>query len=160
MRTTNAKVAGAFDLTISDVGKIPVITDRGTIGVGSSGSTVSLWLKAQIVLDFSNQSFVNADLAVGMFDLCTKLAHLDLSYNSFTTIPAALFDKCTSLIDLAINNCALTAAGVNFVLASLVVATATGGVLLINGGTNAAPIGQGITDAATLVSRGWTVTTT
>jgi hypothetical protein len=29
MKTTVAKVAGAFDLTISDVGKIPVITDRG-----------------------------------------------------------------------------------------------------------------------------------
>ena len=160
MRTTVAKVAGAFNLTISDVGKIPVITDRGTIGVGSSGSTVSLWLKAQTILDFSNKTFVDADLTAGMFDQYVNLVHLDLSYNSFTTIPACLFDKCVSLIDLAINNCALTAAAVNRVLASLVVAAAANGTLLINGGTNAAPTGQGILNVAILKSSGWTVTKT
>jgi len=39
-----------------------------------------------------------------------------------------------------------------------VAAGASGGTLLL-GGSNAAPTGQGITDKATLSSRGWTVVT-
>lgn len=62
---------------------------------------------------------------------------------------------------------ALTSASVNAILALLVSLDGTGGTitwgtgktLLINGGTNGAPSGQGITDAAALVTRGATVTT-
>ena len=55
----------------------------------------------------------------------------------------------------------LTAAAVNAILAAFVAAGRTTGTRTLNlGGTgNAAPTGQGITDKATLESRGWTVTT-
>jgi len=54
----------------------------------------------------------------------------------------------------------LTSTPVNAILAAFVAANNTTGVRVLNlGGTNSAPTGQGITDKATLVSRGWTVTT-
>ena len=61
----------------------------------------------------------------------------------------------------------LTSASVNGILALLVSLDGTNGTTLwgsgktltINGGTNAAPSGQGVTDKATLVARGATVTT-
>jgi hypothetical protein len=55
----------------------------------------------------------------------------------------------------------LSAAAVNAILAAFVAANRTTGTRTLNlGGTgNAAPTGQGITDKATLESRGWTVTT-
>lgn len=62
---------------------------------------------------------------------------------------------------------ALTSASVNAILSLLVSLNGSGGTTLwgsgqtltINGGTNAAPSGQGITDKATLIARGATVTT-
>jgi hypothetical protein len=61
---------------------------------------------------------------------------------------------------LAQNNL-LSSSAVNNILAAFVAANKTTGTCTLNlGGTgNAAPTGQGITDKATLVSRGWTVTT-
>jgi hypothetical protein len=55
----------------------------------------------------------------------------------------------------------LTASSVNSILAAFVAANRTVGTRVLNlGGVgNAAPTGQGITDKATLISRGWTVTT-
>jgi hypothetical protein len=55
---------------------------------------------------------------------------------------------------------ALNAASVNQVLARCVANSAyTSGVVDVSGGTSSPPTGQGITDAATLVTRGVTVTT-
>lgn len=61
----------------------------------------------------------------------------------------------------------LTSANVNAIMALLVslngssgtTAWGSGKTLTINGGTNGAPTGQGITDKATLVARGATITT-
>jgi len=59
-----------------------------------------------------------------------------------------------------LNNNALNAATVNSVLALLVAEPSyVSGTVLLNGGTNAAPSGQGIADKATLIGRGVTVTT-
>lgn len=57
------------------------------------------------------------------------------------------------------SGCSLPTSTVNALLAALVAAGNNNGGLNIAGGTNAAPTGQGITDKATLQSRGWTVTT-
>jgi hypothetical protein len=61
------------------------------------------------------------------------------------------------------NNNLLTSAAVNAILAAFVAAgrTSASGTCILNlGGTgNAAPTDQGLTDKATLISRGWTVTT-
>lgn len=65
-----------------------------------------------------------------------------------------------------ISTCALNEASVNGLLALLVSLDGTNGTTLFNdgyiqlsGGTNAAPTGQGLTDKATLISRGVSVTT-
>jgi len=66
-----------------------------------------------------------------------------------------------SLGDFRAENNLLTANAVNAILAAFVLANKTTGTRILNlGGTgNASPTGQGITDKATLISRGWTVTT-
>jgi Leucine-rich repeat (LRR) protein len=66
-----------------------------------------------------------------------------------------------SLGDFRAENNLLTSSAVNAILAAFVAANKTTGTRILNlGGTgNAAPTGQGITDKATLISRGWTVTT-
>ena len=66
-----------------------------------------------------------------------------------------------TLGDFQAHNNQLTAAAVNAILAAFVAAGRTTGTrtLRLEGGSNAAPTGQGITDKATLESRGWTVTT-
>ena len=71
------------------------------------------------------------------------------------------FAVTPSLGDFQVQNNNLTAAAVNAILAAFVAANRTTGTRILNlGGTgNAAPTGQGLTDKATLVSRGWTVTT-
>lgn len=50
-------------------------------------------------------------------------------------------------------------ANINIILAACVAAGSPNGILDLSGGTNAAPTGQGITDKATLILAGWTVTT-
>lgn len=68
-----------------------------------------------------------------------------------------------ALANLLLKNNLLTSTAVNAVLSALVAAgrTSASGTCVVDvGGTgNAAPTGQGITDKATLISRGWTVTT-
>ncbi len=61
---------------------------------------------------------------------------------------------------LVFTNNKLTAACVNAILARCVASAGfTGGAVKLNGGTSAAPTGQGITDKATLITRGVTVLT-
>lgn len=71
---------------------------------------------------------------------------------SLPTLPA-------TLTTLTANFCILTAAAVNTILATLVANGLTGGSVNVNSGGNSAPTGQGLTDKATLQSRGWTVST-
>ena len=64
-----------------------------------------------------------------------------------------------SLLDCRMQNNLLPQAAVDAMLAAFVAAGASNGTLNLGGTGNAAPSGTGATDAATLVSRGWTVTT-
>lgn len=89
----------------------------------------------------------------------TVLATFNIGYSGGITgfaggaIPASLSNFNAAA-------CSLTAVAVNAILAAFVAAGRTGaGTINIGTGANAAPTGQGITDKATLVSRGWTVTT-
>lgn len=78
---------------------------------------------------------------------------------SLTTVSLPLFVPVNgNVIDFS--GCALTAASVNHILARCVAAGITSGTITLNGGTNAAPTGQGATDSATLTAAGVTVTTT
>ena len=89
------------------------------------------------------------------------LLNLALNNNTLTALPAGVFDNLTALQLLILTNNALTVSAVNQLLAELVATVGSRVIcnLDISGGTNAAPTGQGILDAATLVAAGWTVTT-
>lgn len=77
----------------------------------------------------------------------------DCALSAVPTIPA----DCIT-VDFSVNN--LTSAEVNSVLADLVANGLSGGNVTLDGQSVAAPpTGAGITDAATLVTNGWSVTT-
>lgn len=65
----------------------------------------------------------------------------------------------SSLISIELNDNNITTAAVNTLFADLVDAGNNDGILNLDGAENAAPTGQGLIDKATLVSRGWNVTT-
>lgn len=78
-------------------------------------------------------------------------------YGQLTGWTGGTVSDTITLMNLTGNN--LTQSAVNALLAAFVAAGGTGGLIGLADGTNAAPSGQGITDKATLQSRGWTVTT-
>jgi hypothetical protein len=81
----------------------------------------------------------------------------DLFLDNFRISPAV----SPTLEDFRVHNNLLNSAAVNNLLRAFVVAEKTTGVRIISlsGSGNAAPTGQGLTDKATLISRGWTVAT-
>jgi len=97
---------------------------------------------------------------------CTSLTTLNLP--AFETCSGAFFgnfisNNCNSLTTVNIpqwapingktinfNNCALNTTSVNSILARCIVSKITGSTIYLNGGTNAAPTGQGLTAVTTL----------
>lgn len=111
---------------------------------------------AQILLWSGNPSLTSVSLPA----FTTAIGDLQISGNSSlvsVSLPVYLPTNGTS-IDL--DSCALDAASVNHILARAVANPAyVSGSIFLDGGTNAAPTGQGIIDKATLQGRGVTVTT-
>lgn len=90
----------------------------------------------------------------------TALVTFRIDLNSFTSISNFDFISIdTGFVTLQSN--AINQTSINTILNTLVVANKTTGTRIFrsNGGTNAAPSGQGITDKNTLISRGWEVST-
>jgi hypothetical protein len=87
------------------------------------------------------------------------LCHLQRGTSKITSFAGGSIP--ISLGDFNAQGNQLTSTAVNAILAAFVAANRTMGTRLLNlGGIgNAAPVGQGITDKAILISRGWTVTT-
>jgi hypothetical protein len=110
--------------------------------------------------------YANYDLAFGMpsFAPCTALTSFTIRQTDLNSIPIGCFNTQANLATIHLGTNSLPAAMVNRVLASLVVSLALPGrvtcTVTLNGGTNAAPTGQGATDKQTLIDAGWTVTTT
>jgi len=108
-------------------------------------------LEGQFVTDFA--------------DYCTNLTNFHCHTNSFSGYDAGGFATQIGLTVLDARWNAITvAADINEILADLVTSSALGGrvgcTVKLEGGTNAAPTGQGATDKATLNAiEGWTVTT-
>ena len=73
-----------------------------------------------------------------------RLATLDISTNS-------------SLLQLYASGNQFTQTAVDAILANLVSFNLTGGLLQLQGGTSSTPSSTGLTNAATLISRGWSV---
>jgi len=107
---------------------------------------------------------------------CYALTEIDLSQLVNLEGPLQIYD-CPSLTTVHLDSwvprpytgdywfefqdCALSEANVNAILAKFVAVPeiASGVIIRLGGGTNAAPSGQGITDADALVTRGVTLTT-
>jgi len=98
-----------------------------------------------------------------------------VQYNGITPTMiqhALLFDNCPSLTTVSIPNlvfqngrgylfdgCALNVASVNHILARAVASGVTGAYITLDGGTNAAPAGQGAADKSALLIAGNSVST-
>jgi hypothetical protein len=109
--------------------------------------------RMSVIHCFSNQH--TGDIPnLGGTSMSVFLCHTNQLTGFSGSVPA-------SLGNFQAQNNQLTAAAVNATLAAFVAAGRTTSTRTLNlGGTgNAAPTGQGITDKATLQSRGWTVTT-
>lgn len=102
-------------------------------------------------------------------DSCPSLTTVSLP--SLTTVAGDIhFDSCTALTTVSMpvivfqngqsiffDNCALNVASVNHILARGVASGVTSASFFLDGGTSAAPSGQGATDAAALIAAGNTV---
>ena len=99
---------------------------------------------------------------------CPGTISLQTSNGNLTSVTLGTpgVTKALTGASIRIDGQKLTAASVNAILALLVSLDGTNGTtfwgsktLIINGGTNAAPTGQGITDKATLIARSASITT-
>jgi hypothetical protein len=135
--SANFSLTGATALTAFSAPKLATVTGNLTLTGNTSLVTLSLPALATVTGNF---------VASGNTALTT------------VSLPAYLpTNGCT--IDAS--GCALTAASVNAILARCVANTAfVTGTVTLNGGTNAAPTGQGATDVTTLIERGVSVTVT
>jgi len=90
---------------------------------------------------------------------CTNLETFSCNTNQLTEFAGGNVSNKLGTFNAQINQ--LTQSAINAILAAFVAANKTTGTRVLNlGGTgNAAPSGQGLTDKATLITRGWTVTT-
>ena len=110
---------------------------------------------------FHNNSFSGT---LPSFAACTNLTYFNCRNNSFSGYEASGFATQVSLATLDMRTNAITAAaGINAILADLRTSYDLVGrvacTVKLEGGTNAAPTGQGITDKTFLNDNGWTVTT-
>jgi len=157
-----------YETTISSVRFPNLLTVDPDYWWGSdldfSGATALNNLELPLVNNFGSGSLK----AIG----CTSLPSISLP--SLVTIAEVIdFQSCSSLVSVsfplflptnskAVNfaNCALSSASVNHILARCVAnAGYVSGVVNVQGGTSAAPTGQGVADKATLIGRGVTVNT-
>jgi len=117
-----------------------------------SGSKFSFQVNDNAILtSVSLPSFVSADSFTTTIQFVNNPALSIVVLSSFVPLNTKNFTA---------SGCALSAASVNHILARHVANAAyVSGTVTLNGGTNAAPTGQGITDKTTLQGRGVTVLT-
>ena len=156
-----------LDVDISD-NNIPGSTTHSLRFVNLSGSTAITELR----LDDSDFSTGIPDLT-GLTDLewldmdqCGITGNVDLSILPALTgfdlggnpglTSVTIFEQV--LNDVNIRNAALTEASVNDILGWLDGGGETGGTVRLEGGTNAAPTGDGLTAVTNLEGKGWNVT--
>jgi hypothetical protein len=114
-------------------------------------------VSADLILDTSALASLSLPLLTAIGGTGKKLSAKNSA--SLTTVSIPLLVPVNgNIIDFS--GCALTAASVNHILARCVAAGITSGTVILTGGTNAAPTGQGITDKAALIAAGVTLTTT
>jgi len=118
-------------------------------------------LAANTALETLNVQVNWLDGSIPSLTTNTALKYLAVGYNSLTGYVGGLGTRALLIFNIYGYN-ALTETAINAILADLVVAQAGGNPVcdvILSGGGNEAPAGQGIKDAATLVAAGWTVAT-
>ena len=89
-----------------------------------------------------------------------KIQNFDVHDNQLTDVAAGFAVPTERSFDFNASNNALTETAVNAILVAFDTANPTAiGTINLSGGTNAAPTGAGATAAASLIAKGWTVTT-
>lgn len=160
----------------------PQLTDAGSILI--LGVTVLASISMPLAATFASFSASNAnvlatvnldavvtvsgDFQIAACPLITALSFpvlqtITANANFFTNQAMTSFSAPnwvpTDGTTLDFSGCALTDTSVNHILARAVAAGMTSGTINLFGGTNSAPTGQGILDAATLTTAGVAVTT-
>lgn len=146
------------------------------------GGTLNFTIMAALTtISFPELAYVLSSVALGCGAALTTVSLPKMvEYGSTIAVASASAPNVTSVVlgtvgtlkniagaTITLSGLALSSAVVNAILALLVSLDGTNGTTLwgsgktltINGGTNGAPTGQGITDKATLQGRGATVTT-
>lgn len=143
----------------------PNMVTARSLNIASNSSLTSLSLPSLVTIKSLCNLQSNSSLAsVSLPSLTTYDDEdaTDFTINSsaaLTSISFPLFVPSNGS-NFVFNLNALTDASVNHILSRFVAnAGYTSGTILLNGGTNAPPSGQGIADKATLIGRGCTVTT-
>ena len=148
-------------LTTIDMGSLvatPGSSSSFKIDTNALLTSVNLGSLVTVASDFESNNTSLASLSLPL--LVTVSGDWTCSNNSLlvtVSIPQFLPTNGNSLY---FNGCALNAASVNQILARCVAnAGYVSGTVTTNGGTSAAPSGQGVADKATLIGRGVSVTT-
>lgn len=150
--------------------------DASSMTIIQGGASITFSGSSVISLDISNVAEITSNstlnvtgtsipsLALTDFASMAGPGALSVTGNSLlttTALPALSLLENDFVVALAGN--ALNASSVNAILAAVLSVVTnfslTSGTLSLNGGTNAAPTGQGITDKADLITAGITVTT-
>lgn len=151
-------VTGSSVLTVLFAPSLTTVTGNVLVGINILLPAISFPSLATIGgnADFSsNDVLVSASFAV----LTTIGGNLDFSFNPALTSFSAPNWLPTDGTAINFTGGSLTDTSVNHILARCVAAGLTTATIDLSGGTNAAPTGQGIVDAADLTTAGCTVTT-
>ena len=144
------------DQTITDMPTLattlPAVQELWIWNTGQSGTLVTGSTALTNVQAFTN-SYTSADFTGGF--VTGTGAYLDLHSNSLTTVTLT---GCTSLLFADLHDNLLTQGAVDAVLGVLAGTSISNGTVNVGGTGNAAPSSAGLTSAATLTGRGWTVT--
>lgn len=174
LATLSAPNLTAIDATNSFDGSLEVISNASLVSISfpkldivptldiesnSALSSIDLTLLGTL---FANLTFSNNDsiVSLNLGNLISVGGNIDIAdNNSLTTINLSRFNPANGSNDIYSGN-ALLAASVNAILHRYILQSGyVSGSIDLSGGTNAAPTGQGIVDAAALTTRGVSVTT-
>lgn len=135
-------------------------TWNGIIQIFQNPSLTSIALPGLISngdeLDFSQNNLITFSLPV-YTGPCYGLSLRNNPALSALSIPVMLFQDGGNTVDCS--GCALNAASINQILSRGIASSLSSFAFILNGGTNAAPTGQGLLDKAALIAAGCSVTT-
>ena len=126
------------------------LTSFPLLNVSSGVIFAATWANCSSLTSFPLLSFTSAINFYRAWYYCSNL----------TTFPAGVFDACPATnFTSAWQGCALSQQSVDNILISIDNAGQLNGTLGISGGTSSPPSSTGLAAKASLISKGWTVTT-